>query len=115
MEKDRRCPRCAGTGTITGIFPVYADHIPLEEREPVIKIPCDICENGIVDEKFSLREAEGKRLRAIRLECCLSLRDFAKRFELDVGTISGLERGKIVLAEDAVRVLAAYETIKNIG
>ena len=109
----RHCPRCDGTGKIIGRFPIYADDVPSEKRKPTIEIKCDVCINGIVDEYFPIRLALGDKLRSMRFKHNLTLREFAKRFELDMYTLSRMERGCKVSDEATAKVLIAFIILED--
>ena len=115
MEKSisRHCPRCDGTGKIIGKFPIYANDVPLEKRKHTFEIKCDICISGIVDEHFPIRLALGDKLRSMRFKHNLALREFAKRFELDIYTVSRMERGCKVSDEDTAKVLVAFIILED--
>ena len=42
MEKVIDCHSCYGKGKIAGTFPVYAEHVPQDQRKLAIEIPCKL-------------------------------------------------------------------------
>lgn len=112
----RRCQRCNGSGTVVGIFPIYANHVPPEKRKRTIELTCDVCSGtGQLDEHFEERAARGLVLRKLRLSHDLSSREFAKRFKLNLVLVSDYERGKYVDEEIVTRIQTAIEELEGNG
>lgn len=111
-----KCPRCEGKKVLIGIFPVYADEVPLEKRKPFIEFPCDLCDaNGEVDDKFPVRERAGQSLRNIRMRHEITLREFSKRFDIDICALSDAERGKDVPEEVRRKIVRAIDNLEGIS
>ena len=110
-----KCPRCNSHGKGIGIFPIYADDVPNEERKQYIEYDCDICDStGIVDDKFPERETRGDKLREIRLNHNITYRRFTEMFNEKSGKISQFERGKLLPKEDEDKILSYYEKLKGL-
>ena len=81
------CPQCIGVGRFTSMFPL---------KNPHLSIDCDLCSatGKVSDEQIQWRE-KGLKLRDARIERGETLRDFARRHNIDVSDVSKAERGVI--------------------
>lgn len=90
------CPDCKGIGKLVGLFPVYAEHVPREERKPAIEFKCDLCEGyGSVPQFMERRIRKGQQLRTVRLEKKIGLRECAERIGVQPSHLSDAQRGKL--------------------
>lgn len=78
------CPQCNGFGFIGDLF-------------GKIRYDCPLCEkSGMVSNKHILWKIWGKALRGYRLDWMkLTLREAAKKFNIDASNLSKMERGII--------------------
>ncbi len=89
-----KCPKCNGLGIITGMFPKYAEEFQ-GERKPYIEIKCNVCENGEYSGVYDKYLGESLRIKRLN-EANLTLREFAKKYNMDIGKISTTEQGFIL-------------------
>jgi hypothetical protein len=90
------CPDCKGLGKLLGLFPVYAEHVPQEERKPAIEFKCDLCRGiGAVPHYMARRILKGHQLRDVRLEKQIGLRECAERLGVQPSYLSDAQRGKL--------------------
>lgn len=102
------CPQCSGSKKDFGIFPVYANDVPMEKRKRVIEMPCTLCNGvGTMDDEYPLRKKDGEELRKLRLKYGLSLREFANRYNVNVVALSYYERGKKIPNTDGIEISRA--------
>jgi len=89
-----QCPTCKGEKKVIGLFPVWAEDVPEEERKAFIELTCYRCKGrGEVPEEMTEWMKEGKKLRNKRIEKRILLRNAAKRLGIDVTEISEQETG----------------------
>ena len=89
MESVRgnRCPQCDGFGELFGLG--------CPGLKPV-SFKCDLCAGtGVIDDKQRLWRLQGQKLKDRRIKMGISLRRCAKRYKLDAGNLSKMERGVI--------------------
>lgn len=105
-----KCPACDGEKEIVGLFPVYCDEVPQEQRKPIITIPCDFCyATGEVDRGYTERFDRGERAKQKRLSYELTLREFCKKFDLDILLVSYYERGKKIRSKEEQIIKSVYD------
>ena len=104
------CPACNGEKEIVGLFPVYGDEVPREKRKPIIAVPCDFCyAKGEVDNGYPERVERGEKAKLKRLSYELTLREFCKRFDLDILLVSYYERGKKIRSKEEQIIRSVYD------
>lgn len=110
-----KCPRCDG-GTIFGMFPVYADSVPQDQRKPVVAMTCFLCGGtNEVDDGYPHRQTRGEAMRSIRINHDLSLREFAKEFHFQSSTVSEFELGRMLNDEITDALLVVYLTLDRLA
>lgn len=90
------CPECKGEGVLVGMFPVYADHVPQEDRKPFIEMQCPRCrgEKAVPDEQARWI-ARGKELRQARMDTGVTLRVLCQQNDVCPVDRSAMEMGKV--------------------
>ena len=79
-----KCPLCKGEKEICGIFPVYAEDVPTEDRKMTVTIPCYRCNaTGKVSIKMLKWIRDGKKLKEKRRALKLTVRMAYKQIEGD--------------------------------
>ena len=107
-----KCPDCDGSGEIVGLFPVWCENVPVPERKPYVIVACSLCDGiGKVDEGFPKRKERGNQMRQTRIEHLVTLRDFSRRYGIDVVAVSNFERGKQCRWLVYRRLLEAYKDL----
>jgi hypothetical protein len=93
---------------------MWCEDVPQAERKPFVQIVCSLCDGiGKVDEKFLLRANRGEQFRQLRIRNRITLREFAKRFGIDIVRVSDFERGKMVRWETYRLLVEARKTLEG--
>lgn len=88
-----KCPNCID-GNILGIFPLYSDDIPIEQRKRTIVMKCKCClGSGTIDNERLKKIKIGEKIREKRIKEELTLREYCKKNNISVFEQSKLERG----------------------
>lgn len=97
------CPLCGGAKTIIGMFPVYADSVPQEDRKPFVEMTCFTCKGaGEISPEHVERIEAGKRLRAKRRTTELGIRECAVAMGMkDICDLPRAEQGDVSLEQIA--------------
>ena len=90
-----KCPDCKD-GKILGLFPVWGENVPEEDRKPFVEITCPRC-NGTTEVPDEMTEwiDQGRILRERRLAKRITLRKACQKLGVDVVILSDMECGKI--------------------
>lgn len=106
------CPACGGEKKVLGFFPVYEDHVPEEDRRPVIELNCPTCDGlGEITREQLTAMAAGQALKKARLDRDLGLRECAEKFDVMPIEWSYTENGKrgIEAVERLMAILAGVQ------
>ena len=106
----QKCPQCKGVGEQVGLFPIWADNVPKEDRKPYILLPCCLCRvtGKVIIQKTSW-VTNGLILKKRRLDKKFTLRSACKYLRMPASKLSDMENGYI---EPDLSII--YETIKII-
>ena len=89
-----KCFTCNGSGIVTGIFPVWAEHVPEEDKRICVEISCFRCKkSGEVSDEAEQWVKDGKILGSQRRAKRVTLRKAAKLLNIDPILLSDNELG----------------------
>ena len=77
------CPQCKGIGYIFGLLPPIA-------------LKCDFCKGeGLVSDQQLLQRMQGGKIKEWRIKQEMTLRQAARKYNIDASNLSKMERGVI--------------------
>lgn len=89
------CPSCHGQKTFLAVFPVYVDGTPVGDRNQPAEVPCALCNAlGEVDEGTRKRFAQGRRLKDLRVQLRLGMRQAAEQLKMLPSVVCDIEHGR---------------------
>jgi len=91
-----KCFTCNGLGVVAGMFPVWAESVPEEDRKLVVELPCFRCKRtGEIPDEAEQWIKDGKILGSQRRAKKVTLRKAAKVLDMDPVFLSDNELGII--------------------
>lgn len=92
---DPICALCRGSGHVTGLFPVYAPSVSVDQRKPVVELDCWRCGGaGVLTTEQLARIASGDARRAQRVARGVGLREEAERLGMLPSELCDIECGR---------------------